>query len=505
VGIPLPLDLERFVDKFGSWHQKLQLIKRAAAQGAGEEFIAYTGGIDLNPNRMDTPGHQVNGPYHDVHARVTGPAVADLFRTWHERWEFHRDDPDHPVAGMTPDPVFDPPDPDTIPEQPARHLVQVGRTLPRGNPVDNPRMLPFAEQGDTSTYETMLRALKAAREYIYVEDQYFTPNDSVPPGSADTYFDALMGAAADCKRLIVLIPAESDQIFGDLRRRQQFALLRTVWDNRMLIGTPMRRHVLADPGRIASEGRCQLMQPIGMPGPSGLDTLVLGPAARVPDGFPYWISIEGELMVTAGLPYPTTVHDLPCKAVDVLRGPAGSDPRWGATPRPHGQFASATMAQLKSIYVHAKVTMVDDVYVTIGTSNINRKGFFFDGEVNVFAIPEQLRASADNPARALRSALWAEHLGIAPGMGPALLGDPIAAFDLFRRPRLIGNRFIPYQAMDLKPYLGVPIGDGMVINLLAATAMGWAASHIPLVWNDVVDPTSFADPLPLAGPVSGQP
>jgi hypothetical protein len=85
-------------------------------------------------------------------------------------------------------------------------------------------------------------------------------------------------------------------------------------------------------------------------------------------------------------------------------------------------------------------------------------------------------------------------------MGAALLGDPIAAFELFRRSFYEGNRFTPFSALDLKPYLSVPTGDGLVVQLLSATAIGWADTLLPTIWNSVVDPTSFEDPDPTPGP-----
>ena len=85
--------------------------------------------------------------------------------------------------------------------------------------------------------------------------------------------------------------------------------------------------------------------------------------------------------------------------------------------------------------------MVDDVFVAIGSCNWNRRGFYHDGEVDAFAIPDRLKAAADNPALLLRTALWAEHLGLSPLMGRSLLADPVEAYELFRRSRYAGNRF----------------------------------------------------------------
>ena len=41
----------------------------------------------------------------------------------------------------------------------------------------------------------------------------------------NTYTDVLIAAAAKCQRLLIIVPAETDQPFGDLRRRKIFAAL----------------------------------------------------------------------------------------------------------------------------------------------------------------------------------------------------------------------------------------------------------------------------------------
>jgi phosphatidylserine/phosphatidylglycerophosphate/cardiolipin synthase-like enzyme len=161
VHIPLPLGLEQVANKLGFWHQKLQLVKRPP-DADGNEFIAYIGGIDVNPNRRDAPGHQISGPYHDVQARVTGPGAADIFFSFEERWLFHaaEDDPQNAIP-----PAFGSPSPASLAAQPARHIVQVGRTyyLPHPAVPETERPFQFSRNGDTSIYDTMVRAIKSAR------------------------------------------------------------------------------------------------------------------------------------------------------------------------------------------------------------------------------------------------------------------------------------------------------------------------------------------------------
>lgn len=59
----------------------------------------------------------------------------------------------------------------------------------------------------------------------------------------------------------------------------------------------------------------------------------------------------------------------------------------------------------RSIYVHAKVAIVDDLWVTVGSANLNNRGMRDDTEMNVATLDERL-------AHHLRLLLWAEHLGL---------------------------------------------------------------------------------------------
>jgi hypothetical protein len=149
--------------------------------------------------------------------------------------------------------------------------------------------------------------------------------------------------------------------------------------------------------------------------------------------------------------------------------------------------------------------MIDDLFVSIGSANLNRRGFFHDGELNVFAIPEELRAARDNPARAVRTALMAEQLGLPPVMA-SLLGNATSAFDLFLRSRFV-TRAVSYSAVDIRPDIGVDDFDllpGSVLQTLKAQAglIGIATLEQMLtdIWNVVIDPTSFVDPNPQPGP-----
>jgi phosphatidylserine/phosphatidylglycerophosphate/cardiolipin synthase-like enzyme len=57
----------------------------------------------------------------------------------------------------------------------------------------------------------------------------------------------------------------------------------------------------------------------------------------------------------------------------------------------------------RPIYVHAKVTIIDDLWSTVGSANLNNRGMRDDTELNVATLDAEL-------ARGLRVLLWAEHL-----------------------------------------------------------------------------------------------
>ena len=59
----------------------------------------------------------------------------------------------------------------------------------------------------------------------------------------------------------------------------------------------------------------------------------------------------------------------------------------------------------RPIYVHAKVAIIDDLWSTVGSANLNNRGMRDDTEMNVAVLDTELAFS-------LRLMLWAEHLGL---------------------------------------------------------------------------------------------
>jgi phosphatidylserine/phosphatidylglycerophosphate/cardiolipin synthase-like enzyme len=500
VPTPVPITITDFITGVGTWHQKIQLFKRAAGKfdSSGNQFVAYVGGMDVNGNRLDNFGRQGNSPYHDVHARITGPGASDVFRSWQERSEYERTLPANAEALER---IFDAPLPGDLPaNDDARHILQVARTLFRPSNPGSAHALPFAPQGDNSIHQNLLRAIREAREYIYLADQYFVPNETT--NGEPAYLNELLDAADHCKRLIIITPSImslADIPFGHERRADVVSRLLTRWGRRALIGAPIRRPILPSPGGITHEGRCILYAAA-----SALDEFIkIGPKARLPKSLPFWAWLNGELLLATQLTDEGELIDgHPVVKLKVIRGSTGVNARWGATAREHPKGSAVTCSQLRGIFVHDKNMIVDDIHVYIGSGNINRRGFFYDGEIGVFTVPEQLKAAPDNPARILRTEIWAEQLNLPPSMGAALLQDPIAAFELFRRHFYGGNRFVPLSLFDLNDDVDLQfsINTNLLMNALLNIGMGWFTGEREKLYNSIVDPTTIDDPQPTPGP-----
>ena len=85
-----------------------------------------------------------------------------------------------------------------------------------------------------------------------------------------------------------------------------------------------------------------------------------------------------------------------------------------------GPAAGTTGHRYLPIYVHAKVAIIDDEWLLIGSANLNRRGLGTDTEIAVQAVAPEI-------ARSLRADLWSEHLALDPASieaaNPTLLID----------------------------------------------------------------------------------
>ncbi|HEY1295345.1 MAG TPA: phospholipase D-like domain-containing protein [Chloroflexota bacterium] len=162
---------------FPSHHQKSIVLR------SDGEHWGYLGGIDICSDRWDTPEHDNASPprtrenfqaWHDVQMVIRGPAVAQLWQNFTERWN-DLTPPRRRSALGTGGPHYRPiPTPGPALTAPAggAHHVQLLRTLAPG-------IYPFATSGEQTVRAAYERAIDRAEHFIYIEDQYFWPSTTV--------------------------------------------------------------------------------------------------------------------------------------------------------------------------------------------------------------------------------------------------------------------------------------------------------------------------------------
>lgn len=165
-------------------HQKFIVV----TSNNTERNTAYVGGIDVCLDRWDKSSHDAprerqtdhvriatvethtasQPGWHDVQVRVQGPAVAQLWSAFRNRWNDTRPANHDPLlqqfSSRTP---LDGSGPRT--SKVGSLAIQVNQTLPPGE---------FPEKGgagDLSVVRAHERAIDLAQHYVYVEDQYVWP------------------------------------------------------------------------------------------------------------------------------------------------------------------------------------------------------------------------------------------------------------------------------------------------------------------------------------------
>ena len=267
-----------------------------------DDRVAFVGGIDLTSqtgDRYDTNHHpaRANLGWHDACAKITGPAVGDVAEHFRMRW--------HEVAGNELEPVEPIQDAGSI-------TLQIARTVPE-------RIYKASPRGEFRLLESYLRGLSAARQFVYLENQFLWS-----PEIAAVLRDKLAQPPTDRFRLLLVLPAKPNS-GGD--------------DTRGVLGELIEAD--AGAGRILA---CTLY----------------------------------------------------------ARAGARADP----------------------IYVHAKIGIVDDAWLTLGSANLNEHSLFNDTEMNLVTHDPSL-------ARETRLRLWGEHLELNRDRIPT---DPIKAIDELWKP-----------------------------------------------------------------------
>jgi phosphatidylserine/phosphatidylglycerophosphate/cardiolipin synthase-like enzyme len=163
-----------------------------------DDRCAFVGGLDfsaLGASRLDANEHPLRPSmgWHDTAMRIRGPLVADVARHFALRWRE----------------VTDEMLPETPPSDPAGdHTAQIVRTVPE-------TVYESVPHGDFGILEALVRGLRSARRFIYLENQFLWSSEIVK-----ILADKLRNPPDDDFRIVVLLPAKpttgNDDTLGQL-------------------------------------------------------------------------------------------------------------------------------------------------------------------------------------------------------------------------------------------------------------------------------------------------
>ncbi|KAG6943327.1 hypothetical protein JG688_00017658 [Phytophthora aleatoria] len=202
-----------------SHHKKTLVIAANSSSGDDDHPIAYVGGLDLTNDRWDTIYHNNSAlrdaagitfrhkGWIDGEFRIHGPAAKDVANNFLARWNS-----DYKPCQSLADDLLDFESPEFKQFAPLNYAssnttsklgtqsVQIVRTFS----CKYKHYTEFAPNGETSLFHARIKAIKNARNYIYIEDQYFI---LVPE-----LFDALMEVIPRLQKVIVVAHAPIGQI-----------------------------------------------------------------------------------------------------------------------------------------------------------------------------------------------------------------------------------------------------------------------------------------------------
>ena len=253
--------------------------------------LAYVGGMDLTTfkgDRWDTHNHSLRSGtnWHDIQVQIEGEAVADVEKSFRQRWQA--------VSGDN-----------TLPSRPPEFEsdwnvpVQVVRTVPLN-------VYGFARKGEYGIFHTYIEAIKNASQLIYIENQYLWS-----PQITEALINKMNDKGAENLRIVIVLPARAHSSKGD--NDQHVRQLRKADNDRGILSI-------------------------------------------------YCLYAFGVGNGIAPFRYRPT-------------------------------------------YLHAKVAIIDDTWMLVGSANLNNRGLVTDSEMNVLIKDKIL-------AHRTRLTLWAEHLGL---------------------------------------------------------------------------------------------
>ncbi len=201
------------LDKTYCHHQKSWMVDAGHA-----DAIAFVGGINLDKDSVTAhpfPARDENRGAHtqDVYCELRGPVATDVEHNFVQRWNEASERKAPLGAWPEPDGVHDLAFPDEAPPPFGDVPAQLSRTIRRGflddaTPPPGGRAVSPID-GEIGVLHQYLAALGAARDAIYLENQFFFQHE---------IFDALEEALSRGVRVLALVPANPSDLVIQARR-----------------------------------------------------------------------------------------------------------------------------------------------------------------------------------------------------------------------------------------------------------------------------------------------
>ncbi|KAL6650066.1 hypothetical protein ACP70R_014290 [Stipagrostis hirtigluma subsp. patula] len=402
-------------------HQKTVVVDGggSTAANAPPRLVSFLGGIDLCDGRYDTQEHPLfrtlgtthrddfhqpnfpgasvkkggpREPWHDIHCRVEGPAAWDVLENFEQRWRKQGDGDNHLV-------VLDKGWRDREGAEDAESWnVQVFRSIDGGAAAGFPEDPKEAAACglvsgkdhviERSIQDAYIHAIRRARDFIYIENQYFL-------GSSYAWRRD-DGVKLEEINALHLIPKElSLKIVSKIEAGERFAVYVVV-----------------------------PMWPEGVPESASVQAIL------------DWQRRTMEMMYK-DVALAIQAKGLRADPRDYLtffclgnrEAPSPGEYTPPERPDHDTDYQRAQQSRRFMIYVHAKMMIVDDEYIIVGSANINQRSMDGgrDTEIAMGAYQPGHLASPDGPARGqvhgFRVALWQEHLGASAAAAAERSGD----------------------------------------------------------------------------------
>jgi phosphatidylserine/phosphatidylglycerophosphate/cardiolipin synthase-like enzyme len=168
----------------GAHHQKIVIVK------GPDGIVGFCGGMDIEAKRLGEGPHL--SPWHDVQVQIKGSAAIDIWATFYDRW-IEQASLAVGRSGVQ-RPVFPPAKPEGTPGTD----LQVVRTFGNGAkhvglnfekafsklkvltvPRQQSRTYQFAPTGERTIHRLLIKALRATKYSIYIEDQYLVCSEPI--------------------------------------------------------------------------------------------------------------------------------------------------------------------------------------------------------------------------------------------------------------------------------------------------------------------------------------